>query len=145
MKSCFSNLLSACFHQLSQSLLGAVKFHTTAQRGTNVAGREKIKQSFQDVNLNQLPTHCSHAKVTALLSRPVIQPMLTLGRARTFGSGKNIRKNLVGRGAAVCYFPPDMSSKVLCCFEKVRSPKTKTQETLYFQRTTLSLKRNLGL
>lgn len=42
----------------------------------------------------------------------------------------------------VSYLPPDTSSMMLHCSEERKSP---TQETSSFQRTTLTLKSNLGL
>lgn len=92
LKVHFNSPLSACFSQLSQLLLSAVKRHPTAQRGTNITGSKKIKQSFQDGNLDLLTSHCSHVIVAALLSRAVTQPVLTLGRAGTFVSDRSGRQ-----------------------------------------------------
>lgn len=94
LKAHFNSPLSACFSQLSQPLLSAVKCHPTAQRGTNITGSKK-KESFQDGNLVLLTSHCSHVMVAALLSRAVTQPVLTLGRARTFVSYRNSRQQVL--------------------------------------------------
>lgn len=89
LKAWFNSPLSACFSQLSQPLLNAVKCHPTAQRGTNITGSKKIKQSFQDGNLDLLTSHCSH--VTSC-SAPQGCNTTCLNRARTFGADKNGRQ-----------------------------------------------------
>lgn len=74
------------------ALRRAVKCHPTAQKETNITGSKKMKQSFQDGNLDLLTRHCRHVTIAALLSRAVTQPVLTLGRARIFASDGNSRQ-----------------------------------------------------
>lgn len=141
LKACFNSPLSACFSQLSQPLLSAVKCHPTAQRGTNITGSKKMKPSFQGRNLDLLTTHCSHVTVAVLLSRAVTEPVLTLVEPEHLALTEMVdNKNLVGGGAVGqdSYLPPDTSSMMLHCSEEGKSPN---QETSSFQRTTLALKK----
>lgn len=92
LKACLNSPLSACFSQLSQPLLSAVKCHPTAQRGTNITGSKKMKPSFQGRNLDLLTIHCSHVNVAVLLLQGCNRTCVNTGRARTFGSDRNGRQ-----------------------------------------------------
>lgn len=67
MKSHFYNPLSACSNQLSQPFLSTINLHTTAQRRTNVVGKEKMKKPS---GLNPGSAYCSLQSWNQLLCSP---------------------------------------------------------------------------